>query len=243
MGYIYVITNNKNNKLYIGQTTRTPMWRYVDHMRYSKPISESDTFHRDIKRFGRDNFMVFTLMSEVPNDKLDFWERYYILKYNTCKYGYNNTLGGGGILGYNHTEDTERRIRSSVNSPQYKESVYTPERNHKISVALTGREFSKEHKDKISAIAKTRYGDKNPFFGKHRSEETIHKIMQKSKPIFAIDAETGERLDFDGIYEAIGFLQKDKGVAIKRESIYLGIYRNMNKNHVWRGYTWFWKLN
>ena len=243
MGYIYVITNNKNNKLYIGKTTRTPMHRYIDHMRYSKPISESDTFHRDIKEFGRDSFMVFTLMSEVPNDKLDFWERHFISKYNTCKYGYNNTLGGGGILGYNHTENTKRRISNSVNSPQYKEKVYTPERNHKISVALTGREFSKEHKDKISAIAKTRYGDKNPFFGKHHSEETVHKIMQKSKPIFAIDVESGERLDFDGIHEAIIFLQEDKGVAIKRESIYLGIYRNMNKNHAWRGYTWFWKLD
>lgn len=242
MGYIYVIANNQNNKLYVGQTTRTPTQQYIDHMRHSKPISESDSFHRDIKEFGREHFTVFTLMSEVPNDKLDFWERYFILKYNTCKSGYNNTLGGGGILGYKHTEDTKRRISNSVNSPQYRKKVYTPERSHKISVALSGRKFSKEHREKISAVAKTRYGDKNPFFGKHHSEESIHKIMQKSKPIFAIDARSGERLDFDGIYEAIIFLQ-NMGTNIKRESIYLGIYRNMNKNHVWRGYTWFWKLD
>lgn len=242
MGYIYVIANNKNNKLYVGQTTRTPVQRYIDHMKFHKSISESDSFHRDIKNFGRECFTVFTLMSDVPNDKLDFWERYFILKYNTCESGYNNTLGGGGILGYKHTENTKRRISNIVNSPQYKEKVYTPERGHKISVALSGRKFSKEHREKISAIARTRYGNKNPFFGKHHSEESIHKIMQKSKPIFAIDAQSGERLEFGGIYEAIIFLQ-NMGTTIKRESIYLGIYRNMNKNHVWRGYTWFWKLD
>ena len=235
--------NNKNDKLYVGQTTRTPAQRYIDHMNFHKPISESDSFHRDIKNFGKECFTVFTLMPEVPNDKLNFWERYFILKYNTYESGYNNTLGGGGILGYSHTEKTKRRISNSVNNPQFKEKVYTTERNHKISVALSGREFSKEHREKISAVAKTRYGDKNSFFGKHHSDESIHKIMKKSKPIFAIDSSSGERLDFDGIYEAIIFLQKEVGVNIKRESIYLGIYRNINKNHAWRGYTWFWKLD
>ena len=52
-------------------------------------------------------------------------------------------------------------------------SAKNPERNKKISEALKGRTFSDEHKEKISQNAKNRTREKNPFFGKHHSQETI----------------------------------------------------------------------
>ena len=39
-----------------------------------------------------------------------------------------------------------------------------------------GKTFSKEHKAKISAYAKTRTGEKNAFYGKEHSEETKAKM-------------------------------------------------------------------
>ena len=36
-------------------------------------------------------------------------------------------------------------------------------------------------KKKISEIAKQRIGEKNPFFGKHHTEETKEKLREKNK--------------------------------------------------------------
>ena len=45
----------------------------------------------------------------------------------------------------------------------------------KLSKALKGRTISEEHRRKLSEAAKDKTGDKNPFFGKHHSEETKAK--------------------------------------------------------------------
>ena len=62
---------------------------------------------------------------------------------------------------------------------------HTKEWNKKVSNALTGKEFSKEHCAKISEVAKTRLKDstKNPMYGKHHSEETRIKISESLKSI------------------------------------------------------------
>lgn len=41
-----------------------------------------------------------------------------------------------------------------------------------------GNLLSNEHKQLLSEYAKTRIGNKNPFFGKHHSKETIEKIKK-----------------------------------------------------------------
>lgn len=46
---------------------------------------------------------------------------------------------------------------------------------NKLSKALKGRTVSEETKHKLSEIAKLRTGEKNPFFGRHHSEETKAK--------------------------------------------------------------------
>lgn len=49
---------------------------------------------------------------------------------------------------------------------------------HKCNTYCLGKKASQETKDKLSVIASERLGEKNPFFGKHHSEETKQKVRE-----------------------------------------------------------------
>ena len=49
-GYVYCVKNIVTNKLYIGQTTRTPTLRWKQHIKDSK--KRDCYFHRAINKYG-----------------------------------------------------------------------------------------------------------------------------------------------------------------------------------------------
>lgn len=94
MGYIYKITNNINNKCYIGQTERSIQIRWLEHIRPSK--SKLDfPLYRAISKYGVDNFSVEEI-EECDNAILDEREIYWIDYFDSYRKGYNCTEGGGG---------------------------------------------------------------------------------------------------------------------------------------------------
>ena len=64
------------------------------------------------------------------------------------------------------------------NNPFYGKH-HSEETKKKMSEANKGREFSKQHKEKLSEQAKNKTGSKNPFYGKHHSDDTKEQIRQK----------------------------------------------------------------
>lgn len=94
-GLIYLATNLKNNKVYIGQTLRKLDVRIDRHIKDAKYGSEL-IFHRAIRKHGADNFVFVILKSNIDQNLLDKYERFYIKKYNSNNenYGYNMTNGG-----------------------------------------------------------------------------------------------------------------------------------------------------
>lgn len=95
-GYIYKITNNINNKEYIGQTIRDPSIRFKEHIKKQK-----FALGGAIKKYGIDNFQLEILKKincdskEELINKLNELEIKYISKYNTnVPFGYNITKGG-----------------------------------------------------------------------------------------------------------------------------------------------------
>lgn len=106
MGFIYKITNNLNQKSYIGKTERTIEIRYKEHIRHSKILDLP--LYRAFNKYGIENFTVSEL-EECDNQDLDKREIYWINFYKTYSNGYNCTAGGeGGIKTYE--EDLEEII-------------------------------------------------------------------------------------------------------------------------------------
>ena len=85
---------------YIGKTSRTFKTRYEEHQRdFLKYIKNNETtipFYNALKKYGWDNFAHEIIEKDIPNDKIDEKEKYYIHYYDTYNNGYNATLGGDG---------------------------------------------------------------------------------------------------------------------------------------------------
>ena len=88
MSMIYLITNNLNNKKYVGLTTRNLEVRWKEHTRH-----KSQYIDRAINKYGQNNFSI-TLLEECSDETLDEREKYWIDYYDTYRNGYNLTPGG-----------------------------------------------------------------------------------------------------------------------------------------------------
>lgn len=94
MGFIYIIRNTVNTKVYIGQTKKSVQHRFRQHI-YSANKGSHYVLYKAMRKYGTDNFYAQTLEqcdNALLNNKEVFWISFY--KANNSKYGYNMTEGG-----------------------------------------------------------------------------------------------------------------------------------------------------
>lgn len=239
---IYKITNNKTGKMYIGQTSHDITYRWELHMHdYERGRKSNYPLYSAFAKYGVDNFTIEVLKDNIQSfEELDYWEKFYIRELSTLSpNGYNLTAGGQGIHGYHHTDDAKKRIGESV--MHNKDKIYTVERAKKISDALSGRKFSIEHKKKLSDIAKSRTGEKNPFYNKRHSDDTKRRIsLKNSKPIEQYDRVTGELINrFNTKRDAAMYVLSNHLTNAKVDSVMQAIgFCCMNLRSVSYGYVW-----
>ena len=221
MGYIYKITNNLNQKFYIGLTTQTrPTDRFSKH-RYLAQHPEQEAsasyLHKAMKADGIDNFS-FEIIEKCPNEELAEKEKYWIAYYHTyvkdplCN-GYNLTQGGEGTVGFSRIQSKEEKQHRSEKMIQYYKS--NPEKveelrqrtlelwkdeEYRKKVTESNKRFYKEHPDMFK-------GKNNPMYGKKHTEEALEKIRAhaatRKQKIVQLDKDTLEEIQiFDGVKDA-----------------------------------------
>ena len=107
MGYIYKITCKDTNKIYVGKSESSMETRWKEHCRAAFLPSHGDynfPFHRAIRKYGIDNFIVETIDKTDDSEELKEKEKYWINFYNSYYQGYNATLGGDGQSKYNYDD-------------------------------------------------------------------------------------------------------------------------------------------
>ena len=158
---IYKIENRINGKIYIGKSfNRDLSTRIIEHnyeLNHNK--HHSIYLQRSWNKYGKDAFTWSTVCQYfcVTEDELNEYEKYYIKFYksNNKKFGYNMTIGGEGISGLIHTNESKR----------------------KMSIAQKGKIVSEETKKKMSTSSKGKNKGKIPWNkGIPHSEETLKKI-------------------------------------------------------------------
>lgn len=110
---IYKITNNKNDRVYIGQSINSlqeRIWNYkkeYKHSKHRRPILDA------MRKYGFENFSFEIIAETNSQEKLDELEKYYIKEYHSLcsENGYNIELGGNGFG--KHSEETKRKISVS----------------------------------------------------------------------------------------------------------------------------------
>lgn len=157
---VYKHTNIINNKVYIGQTSKSLKERSGNNGRH---YSHSTYFYSAICKYGWENFVHEILEDNLTLKEAIEKERYYIKLYrsNETNYGYNLTSGGE------------------------KQKEYSKISKQKMSLAKKGKPLSLEHRKNISRAI---MGEHNPNYGKTCSEEIKQKIRdKKSKAIQCIE--------------------------------------------------------
>lgn len=94
---IYIIKNNINNKVYIGQSVNI-VARWYAHKQSAKNIKAQDHYteiHQAMYKHGIDSFY-YEILEECSIERLNKREIYYISLYDSYKNGYNMTFGGEG---------------------------------------------------------------------------------------------------------------------------------------------------
>ncbi len=90
LGYVYKITNDINDKVYIGETTRSLEVRFQEHAFEKRSTSR---IHKAIQELGWQHFKIQEI-ERVPISQLYERETYWISEYNSYHNGYNGNPSG-----------------------------------------------------------------------------------------------------------------------------------------------------
>ncbi len=92
MAWIYKISNDFDDKIYIGLTRNTPKHRFEEHWR--SRLNDNGYLHAAMALYGKEHFFVEGI-EEVSEKEMGEKEKYYIQKYNSlAPNGYNLAPGG-----------------------------------------------------------------------------------------------------------------------------------------------------
>ena len=94
MAYIYKITNDVNQKIYIGKTEFSIEKRFAEHCADAfRDRNEKRPLYAAMRKYGIEHFHIEIIEeTDSPEER----ETYWIEQYRSFKNGYNATLGGDG---------------------------------------------------------------------------------------------------------------------------------------------------
>jgi group I intron endonuclease len=109
---IYLITNIIDGKRYVGKTTQTLAARVRSYKSEAKNYSSKKTaILMAIRKYGIENFTISVIDQTDDPLELAEKEKKWILILNTYGHGgYNETVGGEGVSGFNHKPETKKKI-------------------------------------------------------------------------------------------------------------------------------------
>lgn len=170
---IYKITNLINNKIYIGQTSKTLKQRFNKHVYDSKTL-----MHRAIKKYGKENFIISEIDTANTLKSACHKEKYWIkkLKSKIKDGGYNITDGGEGTHGVKPTQEKilkhKNMMREKWKDPVFKERGV----KYLLSYVKKGPEhhmYGKHHTEKALKKMRGKCGEKS-----HRAKLTEQKVIE-----------------------------------------------------------------
>ena len=161
MSYIYKITNDINDKVYIGKTNFSIEKRFKEHCQDAfKPRTEKRPLYDAMQKYGIEHFTI-ELIEETDNpiEREIYWIGYY----DGYTQGYNATLGGDGKQIYNHQDIIDYLIchpypcDAALKFGCSRDLVYDIAKQHHIEIKNKSYETLKEKTSK-SIVAYTKNG-------------------------------------------------------------------------------------
>ena len=195
--YIYIITNDINNKAYIGQSN-DPKYRFNQHCR---PNNDNSLIDLAIQKYGKEHFTMSILEGPIRN--YNEREKYYILKYNSLRpNGYNILEGGNEPPLFKGIEHPESKFKTNIEL----EKIVSDLRFTKNSI----RDIAKKFNVSPSCVSDINLGNtyynsnieyplrKNPNPASKLTQEDIEEIIYALKFSYSSYEDIGKRYGVEG---------------------------------------------
>jgi group I intron endonuclease len=193
MRYVYIITNQVNRKVYVGQS-KDPKGRKAGHWRGARKNAKGHLYDA-MRKHGLENF-TFQIIEECTDDLIDERESWWIAHHDSINpsKGYNKE--SGGHANKTLSEETKRKLSEAnkgvIFSPERCANIAAsklgvpnlkirreanPERAKSISETLKGRPLSEEHK-RATAEGVRRYVSQR---GEWHLTDEARKLMSEAQ--------------------------------------------------------------
>lgn len=174
-GVVYLIRNNVNNKVYIGQTSEKGGFdrRYKHNLR---DYTHNTHLRNSIDKYGIENFYTDKEFDiAYSQEELDKLEDMYIKMYEATnpKKGYNKTFGGGNGKA---SEETRKKISETLKSKYANGEMISWNKGKKCPELA--HEYTEEAKRHLSEVRKE-WWENNPNY--KLSQETKNKMSESAK--------------------------------------------------------------
>ena len=192
-GIIYKVTNQENDKVYIGQTIQTLQERKNKH--YYKARQENDYnthFINALRKYPENSFTWEIIDTANSQEELDKKEKEWIAYYNSVEEGYNTKDGGETIV------VTDKFLEQCGSYPFYAFDL----KGNKIGEFLNQREFAREYNMSKGDIYRMLHNQAHycngvicinkATFTEERLQECIKMAKMKAAPFIARNIKTGE---------------------------------------------------
>lgn len=169
---VYVITNDVNDKAYVGACAIPLDRRWSGHKAWANK-GRGYSLHNAMREHGIEKFHVTRVWSGyVTRDALHQLEKYYIRCFRTMvPNGYNETDGGWTSISRPCSDEKRKKISQSLMGHKVSQETRDKIRNSPCAIAAIGRPVSEE----VRAMHRAR------MTGRTVSEETRKKISETLK--------------------------------------------------------------
>lgn len=165
--YIYLITNQVNNKIYVGK-------HHTDNLDDGY-MGSGKLIKKAIQKYSIENFTKEYLAFCDTEEKLNWLEKYYIKKYKATETGYNLSTSGDGVTGLYGTKNPMYGVhRCGEYAPNYGKH-HSTETKQKMSESRKGLSWKLTEDTKLK-MSQAKKGKTSSRKGVKLSEETKLKM-------------------------------------------------------------------
>ena len=241
---IYVITNDVNDKLYVGQTTKTLEARIQQHR--NSFVSGVDThLYRAMRKYGWDKFHFAVIATTDTQERLDDLEAYFIAKYDTIHNGYN--MAPGGSINTMYSDVVKAKHDAKMRTEAVRNKISS---SMKASYKRRGGP-TEDHRKHLSESRKQLYassqGDivRAKFKQSFKLSDAHYRALNdaKNKSVYCVDESANVVAEFDRVKDAAAWWYVNGYDSVKNaDQLNDRIKESAKYNKYIRGLKWVYRV-